>query len=93
MRESKIERDVCVYAESHGIIAVKLTSPNRRGIPDRMFLGSDGKVLFIEFKQAGEKPRPNQQRFMDRLLDLGHNVATVSSIEFGKGVVDAFIKR
>lgn len=51
---------------------VKLVSPGNTGVPDRMVLGPNGFVAFVEFKQPGKKPTPKQDWWIKKLRDMGH---------------------
>lgn len=51
---------------------VKLVSPGNTGVPDRMVLGANGFVAFVEFKQPGKKPTPKQEWWIEKLRSLGH---------------------
>lgn len=86
-RESDIEGAVCRYARARGLRAYKFTSPNRRSVPDRIFLGSGPLVFFIEFKRPGEKPTSAQAREIAQLRDDGFDVYVVDNIEEGKALV------
>ena len=46
MRESAIEKAICRYAKSVGILQFKFTSPNRSGVPDRIFLPPNRQVVY-----------------------------------------------
>lgn len=59
MRESKLEKDVRLWAEAMGIHTRKTVSPSRRGFMDRLFSGKRG-LLFLELKRPGEEPEPLQ---------------------------------
>ena len=48
--EKNIEVNIVNYAKKHDLFCIKLTSPSRIGMPDRMFISKDGEVFFIEFK-------------------------------------------
>ena len=65
--ESSIERSVCKWAKDNGCLVIKQTSPNNRGVPDRLFL-RDGKCLFIEFKRPGGKVSALQDKWIKELL-------------------------
>lgn len=67
MNEKQLERKCCQWAESQGWLALKLVSPNNRGVPDRMFL-LNGKTVFVEFKKPGGKIRSEQRRWIEKLL-------------------------
>jgi hypothetical protein len=60
--EKQIEAKVCDYAKSKGVLAYKFTSPARAAVPDRLFIGPDGRMWFCEFKREGAKPTPQQER-------------------------------
>ena len=87
MLEAEIEKKVCEYARSKGLIAYKFTSPNRRSVPDRLFCGPQGLHFFIEFKATGKKPTEKQWREIKRLRGLNHTVYVCDNIEEGKRIV------
>lgn len=78
MRESSIEQKVCDWAKKQGVIALKLSGPNAKGQPDRMFIGQ-GKVVFIEFKAPGKKPTALQAKWLDDLTAMGFNATGFDS--------------
>ncbi len=86
-RESDIEDAVCRYARARGLRAYKFTSPHRRSVPDRIFLGPGRLVFFIEFKRPGEKPTAAQAREIAQLRGDGFDVYVVDDIEEGKALV------
>lgn len=88
MLEAKIEEKVRKYALDKGLLVYKFTSPNRRSVPDRLFVTPKGVVFFIEFKQAGKKPTPAQAKEHEILR--GHNVTVfvVDNVDQGKFVID-----
>ena len=69
------EKDVESYrwdkAKSYGGLALKWVCPSWSGVPDRIVLLPKGKIGFIELKTQGKKPRPQQQRWLERLRELG----------------------
>ena len=71
--EAKVERSVCKWAKAHGILNLKLSGPNNRGIPDRAFL-KGGKIVFIEFKAPGKDPTALQVKRMLELAEEGFAV-------------------
>lgn len=70
MRESDVETAVCTFAKSVGVGTFKLSGPNDRGKPDRLFF-KDGKAIFIELKATGEKPTDLQLRNIRKLRKKG----------------------
>lgn len=87
MIERTIENKVKKYAKDNGWWVRKFVSPAHSGSPDDIFI-KNGKVLFIEFKATGEKPRKLQVEIIKQMTDHGATVHVVDSIEQGKGVLD-----
>ena len=85
--EAQIERAVCEYAKSKGILVYKFSSPAHVSVPDRMFL-RDGEVIFIEFKAPGNKATATQLREHDRLRNQEFEVHVIDDIENGKELID-----
>jgi len=88
MLEKQIEKAVCDYAKSKGILCYKFVSPGHAGVPDRMFVLPGGKVFFIEFKRLGCVTTPLQQREISRIVNQGCYVGTIDNIEDGKRLMD-----
>ena len=86
--EKVIEKKVCDYAKSKGMLAYKFTSPNRAAVPDRLFITDKGVVFFIEFKRLGKKPTPAQEREMALLKEQKTEVYVVDNIEAGCLIID-----
>lgn len=78
--EKVFERTASKYVESVGGMAVKLLSQFINGLPDRMFLFPGGRVIFVEFKSTGCKPRKIQAVIMRRISDLGFTVMVVGTV-------------
>jgi hypothetical protein len=77
MRESTIDKVVCTYARERGLTVIKLSTVGRMGTagwPDRMFLGPDKLIFFIEFKRPGAVSTPLQKRKQAELRALGLHV-------------------
>ena len=90
MRESTIERAVCAYAKAKGCLVLKLSGPNQKGQPDRMFI-KNGRVLFIEFKAPGKLPTALQLRFLADLHEQGMFVAWCDDIGKGKEIINQIL--
>lgn len=82
MLEKDIEKKVCNYAEKKGWWVAKFSSPNNRGVPDRIFL-KNGKVIFIEFKSSKGKLTKLQQHKIDEIAHYKGTVHVVNNIEQG----------
>ena len=88
MREKSIEAKLAKAVKSNGGIALKISSANYDGLPDRLVLFTDGKMAFIELKAPGKKLRPLQEKRKRQLEALGFLVFVVDSIEQIGGTLD-----
>ncbi|MDT8900056.1 VRR-NUC domain-containing protein [Anaeroselena agilis] len=86
MLESTIENYLKRYVEKLGGLCWKFVSPGTDGVPDRIVL-LNGRVIFVELKAPGEKPRPLQLKRHAQLRALGFEVVILDSIP----AVDHFI--
>ena len=85
--EAKIERNITQWANTNGVISYKFSSPGNRGVPDRIFIGPAGKILFLEFKTPGEKPKALQNLVLSTLKLQSCNATWVDNIEEGKQLI------
>ena len=88
MLEREIEKKVCDYAKSKGMLHYKFSSPAHLGVPDRIFFAPAGRVFLIEFKREGGKPTPSQEREAARIGMMSIDVYLIDNVEEGKAVVD-----
>lgn len=74
--ETKIERDVADWWESQGrdLQHIKIVIWGRAGWPDHIFVGRNGKLMWIEFKKPGEQPTVLQIHIHKLLRSLGQVV-------------------
>lgn len=76
MLEAVIEENVCNKAKLKGWIPIKV---GQQGWPDRLFL-KNGRYVWVEFKQPGEKPRVLQKVQIKKLQDQGAEVHVIDSV-------------
>ena len=88
MREKTIEAKLVKAVKSMGGIALKISSTNYDGMPDRLVLLTDGKLAFIELKAPGKKLRPLQEKRKRQLEALGFLVFCIDGIEQSGGILD-----
>ena len=83
--EKEIERKCLRIAERNDCLLLKIVSPNRVGVPDRLFLGPhinfEPQIIWMEFKQRKGKPTPPQKRTLSLLASYGHDCHVVKSVE------------
>ena len=65
----------------------KFTSPQRRSVPDRMFINPSGKIWFIEFKKQGGRLTEGQKREIKRLTNYNVDVYVIYNVEDGKKIM------
>ena len=70
-KEKEIERHLVKVVERHGGLCLKLASPGRIGVPDRIIIFPNGVIGFAELKRPGETPREIQTYWLDKLQKFG----------------------
>lgn len=85
--EKDIEKAVCAYAKTLGMLCYKFTSPSRMSVPDRLFITKAGVVFFVEFKRRGSKPTPAQEVEINKIRTKGVSVYVVDNVEDGKKIL------
>lgn len=86
-RENVIEKYARVLAEQKGWFQLKIEKANIRGFPDRLFI-KDGQTIYIEFKSATGKLRPEQERVIGELRSRGAKVYVASSKEMVNAIFE-----
>ena len=81
MREKSVERKLVKAVRDSGGLALKFVSPGMAGVPDRLVLFPEGKIVFVEMKAPGEKPTSLQRLRHEQLRDLGFRVYVVDGKE------------
>lgn len=84
--ESQIERDVADWWEKqipHGrdCSHIKIVIWGRAGWPDHIFIGTNGRLKWVEFKKPGEEPEPLQAYIHKLLRALGQDVEVFDNKE------------
>lgn len=88
MLEKQIEERVGTYAKEQGFLVYKFTSPQRRSVPDRLYISPHGDISFLEFKRSGQVPTPAQAREHERLRNQGVKVFVIDDVDEGRAMVD-----
>lgn len=81
VRESQVEKYLAREVAQRGGLCWKFTSPNLRGVPDRIVVMPGGDVHFVELKAPGEQPEPHQHRRHGELRQRNARVAVLDSFE------------
>lgn len=85
--EKYVESEVVKAARLDGWMARRLQWRDARGAPDYLFI-KNGRVVFVEFKSPGEKPRPDQIYEHNEIRAYGGEVHTVDSVPAGLKVLE-----
>ena len=91
-RESALEKKLVAYGKKLGLLCYKFTSPGHPGVPDRLFIRPEGKVLFLEIKAPGKKPEALQIREMNAFRTHTSFVGWVDNQQSGVDVLSYFMK-
>jgi hypothetical protein len=81
MRESDIERYLVKRIEGLGGTCEKFSSPNKRGVPDRLVTIPWYSMFFVEVKAPGKKPTAQQVWDHRTRRALGVTVHVVNSVQ------------
>lgn len=88
VRESQVEKHLAKRVSALGGLCWKFTSPNLRGVPDRIVVMPCATVVFVELKAPGQVPEPHQTRRHLELTQRGARVAVLDSY----AAVDKFLE-
>ena len=88
MLEKEIEKLLVKEIEKLGGICWKFTSPGTVGVPDRISLLKEGRIIFVECKAPGQSLRPIQIKRKRQLEKLGFKVYVLDSKERVKEVIN-----
>ena len=86
--EARVEKLLCDLVQEHGGLAFKWVSPDNPGVPDRIVITPEGRIIFVELKTEIGRLANIQKWQHSRLLEHGVEVRTLK----GLGEVKAFIK-
>ena len=89
MLEKRIEARLKTALQARGALVFKFVSPGQAGVPDRLAVLPDGRVVFIELKQAKGRLERLQRWQIERLARHNAMVYVVRGCED----VDALLRR
>lgn len=87
MLEKDVEKYLRKMVRQAGGECLKWVSPGTVGVPDRIVIFPDGKIIFVELKRPGEKPRSVQRAMLRGLYRLHCRVITIDNKKSVKGFV------
>lgn len=88
MLEKDIERRVGQVLKARGALWLKWVSPGMAGVPDRICITADGRVVFVELKTVVGRLTPLQEQAIRKLRARHAEVRVVYGLEQGMALVD-----
>ena len=87
MREKDIEKILVNGVKDVGGRAYKWVSPGNNGVPDRIVILPEGRIVFVELKTESGTLSSLQRAQIKRLRELGQSVEIVKGV---RGVIQFF---
>lgn len=95
--ERVVEEHLVSACRAHRLLCLKITSPGRRSVPDRLIMGHDNRsdpvLLFVELKRPGSLPRAGQKAMFARMRAHGAHVVVADSIATVDHLLDDYFLR
>ena len=89
--EKSVERKLVELVKVNNGMCVKLLCDQLTGLPDRLCLFPNHKMVFVETKTTGQKPRRIQAYMHKKLRALGFRVEVIDSVEGVEQFIDNII--
>lgn len=89
--EKVIERKLVELVKLNGGMCIKLLCDQLIGLPDRMCLFPGHKIVFVELKTTGRKPKRIQAYMHNKLRALGFRVEVIDTVESVINFVDDIV--
>lgn len=87
MFEKDIEKYLRKSIKQAGGECLKWISPGTAGVPDRIVICPDGRIVFVELKRPFERPRSVQRAVLRRLYRLRCRVVVLDNRKSVEGFV------
>ena len=79
--EKSVERKLVELVKINNGMCIKLLCDQLIGLPDRLCLFPNHKMVFVETKTTGQKPRRIQAYMHKKLRALGFRVEVIDTVE------------
>ena len=89
--EKVVEHKLVELVKINGGMCIKLLCDQLIGLPDRMCLFPGHKIVFVELKTTGRKPKRIQVYMHNRLRALGFRVEVIDTVESVINFVDDIV--
>lgn len=81
MDEKSVERRLVEGVKRAGGLCLKFISPGKAGVPDRVIIAPDGRVVFAEVKTEAGKLSKIQEHMIDELRKCNANVRVLYGLK------------
>ena len=89
--EKVVERKLVELVKINGGMCIKLLCDQLIGLPDRMCLFPGHKIVFVELKTTGQKPKRIQTYMHNKLRTLGFRVEVIVTVESVVNFIDDIV--
>lgn len=89
--EKVVERKLVELVKINGGMCIKLLCDQLIGLPDRMCLFPGHKIVFVELKTTGQKPKRIQVYMHNKLRALGFRAEVIDTVESVINFVDDIV--
>ena len=89
--EKVVEHKLVELVKINGGMCIKLLCDQLIGLPDRMCLFPGHKIVFVELKTTGRKPKRIQACMHNKLRALGFRVEVIDTVESVINFVDDIV--
>lgn len=87
MEEKRGERHLVDGVKKLGGMCLKFVSPGTQGVPDRLILTADGRVIFAELKTETGRLSKIQQHTIGQMRKRGADVRVVKGLDAVKALL------
>ena len=89
--EKVVEHKLVELVKINGGMCIKLLCDQLIGLPDRMCLFPGHKIVFVELKTTGQKPKRIQTYMHNKLRTLGFRVEVIDTVESIVNFIDDIV--
>ena len=93
MKESAIESKLVRMVRERGGLCYKFVSPNQPGVPDRIIITPEGRVVFVELKTEIGRLAKIQKWQIGEMQKRNADVRVVRGLEEAKALVEEVLPR
>ena len=93
MKEAAIEAKLARMVRERGGLCYKFVSPNQPGVPDRIIITPDGRVVFVELKTEIGRLAKIQKWQIGEMQKRNADVRVVKGLDQVKALVEEVMPR